>query len=444
VGATMTSTVEQARQVGLCDESEVYHQLPVALASRRQPNHLVLILAAMLLSPACNPDMETGPTALPDGTEETWETTASSTLIPILPGQSIQAKVNSYPAGTQFLIKAGTHYRQRVVPKTGNWFIGEAGAILDGKDATPYAFEPDTIGPFPNYVRIKGLIIQHYASPIQHGAIVAGGGKFGSTIGWVVENCEIRYNAHVGIKLGDKMKVLNNFIHHNHQIGISGSGDSVLVQGNEIAYNNYLKEFAFGFELGGAKFIKTRHLLVRGNRVHHNQGNGLWTDMNNIYTVYENNTVDDNSGAGIFHEVSFDAKVRNNTTRRNGFARGWVTGAGILISASANVEVYGNEVLDNKQGIVGIQQERIVKGVSFSKNLKNLNVHNNTVRLSGTGVTGIVEDTGDLGVFTSRNNRFQGNSYDLGSYTTPFRWMRKSLNKVEWKAYGQDTNGTFF
>ena len=30
-----------------------------------------------------------------------------------------------------------------------------------------------------------------------------------------MENCEIRYNEYGGIKLGNKMQVLNNFIHHN-------------------------------------------------------------------------------------------------------------------------------------------------------------------------------------------------------------------------------------
>jgi hypothetical protein len=413
----------------------------VSLDRSRHPTRSLLFLAALLLSPACNADLGTGPTATSAGAEEI--SAAGSTVIPISPGQSIQAKVNSYPAGTRFLIKAGTHYNQRVVPKTGNWFTGEPGAILDGKGVTLYAFQQDS-AVFPNSVHIEGLIIQHYNPPTQYGAILAGTSKTESTTGWVVQNCEIRYNAHGGIRLGNKMKVLNNFIHHNRQIGISGTGDSVLVQGNEIAYNNYLKEFAFGFELGGAKFIKTRHLVVRGNRVHHNEGNGLWTDMNNIYTIYENNTVDDNTGAGIFHEVSFDAKVRNNITRRNGFARGWVTGAGILISASANVEVYGNQVLDNKQGIVAIQQRRTINGVSFDKNLKNLYAHNNTVRMSQAGVTGIVQDIGDLGVFTGRNNRFQANGYDLGSYATPFRWMSKILNRTEWKAYGQDTNGSFY
>ena len=48
--------------------------------------------------------------------------------IAILPGESIQAKVDANPAGTAFVLKAGTHVRQQVSPKAGNSFTGEPGA----------------------------------------------------------------------------------------------------------------------------------------------------------------------------------------------------------------------------------------------------------------------------------------------------------------------------
>ncbi len=406
-----------------------------------------LLLAAVLATASCDPDRSTGPAnpgadvQLADAVESGPGLAVGANLISIEPTQSIQAKVNSYPAGTQFLIKTGTHFNQRIVPKSGNVFIGEAGAILDGNNSTPYAFEKGG-KPYPNNVHIKGLIIQNYASPDQHGAIMAGTSKTSSTSGWIIENCEIRYNAHSGIKLGNKMKVLNNNIHHNKQIGISGSGDSVLVEGNEISFNNYLKIFPFGHVLGGAKFVDTRGLVVRNNNVHDNQGNGLWMDIDNIYAMIENNTATNNSGAGIMHEIGYDATIRNNTAKGNGYARDWVTGAGILISASANVTVYGNTVLDNKQGIVGIQQFRTKNGVDYSYNLKNLYVHNNTVRVKTGGVSGVASGTGTA-TYTSRNNRYQSNSYDLGSDAKPYTWMGGKRTKSEWQNYGNDVSGTF-
>jgi hypothetical protein len=407
----------------------------------RSSRYALLLLA--FAATGCDSDTATSPIAPVEdpvgagASEDGPELASASGLIAISPGQSIQAKVNSYPAGTQFLIKAGTYTKQRIVPKSGNAFIGEPGAILDGKNATAYAFDRDG-KPFATGVRIKGLIIQNYASPDQHGAIMAH-----STTGWIVENCEVRYNKHAGIKLGNKMKVLNNHIHHNGQIGISGVGDSVLVEGNEIAFNNYQKTFPFGHVLGGAKFVKTRWLIVRGNNVHDNQGNGLWMDIDNIHALIEKNVSVNNSGAGFMHEIGYDAVIRNNTAKGNGYARDWVTGAGILISASANVEVYGNTVLDNKQGIVGIQQFRTKNGVDYSSNLKNLYVHHNTVRVKTSGVTGIASGTSTL-TYTSRNNRFVSNSYDLGSDTKSYTWMGSKRTKAEWQKYGNDVNGTFY
>jgi hypothetical protein len=415
--------------------------------ARRHPGSAVLLCAAITTA-ACNPDNSTDPTPPTDPAEPVQvapnspELATTSSMVTISPGQSIQAKVNSYPAGTQFLIKAGTYANQHVIPKSGNGFTGEAGAILDGKNVTPYAFDKGG-APYPNNVHITGLIIQNYAPPDQQGAILAGTSKTRSSTGWVVENCEVRNNKYAGIKLGNKIKVLNNYIHHNGQIGISGSGDSVLVQGNEIAYNNYQKTFDFGKVLGGAKFVNTRWLVVRQNNVHDNQGNGLWMDINNIYALIEDNVSTKNSGAGIMHEIGYDAVIRNNTAKGNGYARGWVTGAGILISASANVTVYGNTVLDNKQGIVGIQQFRTKDGVDYSSNLKNLYVHDNTVRVPTGGVSGIASSTSNL-TYTSRNNRFVHDSYDMGSDTTPFTWMGSQRTKREWQGYGNDVSGTFY
>ena len=427
------------------------YMFKLARRTARLRGHAVVFSALMggLVAAGCSSDDQTGPTT-PLETPAPLETTApdapalavTGTTVTIRPGESIQAKVNANPAGTKFLLKAGTYARQRVVPKSGNVFLGEEGAILDGQGAVQYAFDRGN-KPYPNNVTIDNLIIEHYNSPDQMGAIVAGTSRALSTTGWVVQNCEVRYNEHGGIKLGNKMKVLNNYVHHNKQIGISGSGDSVLVEGNEIAFNNYLKIYPFGRVLGGAKFVNTRWLVVRGNNVHDNQGNGLWTDIGNIYALYENNTLTANSGAGIMHEISYDATIRNNTARGNGFARSWITGAGILVSASSNVTVYGNTLTGNKQGIIGIQQNRTHDGVDYSSNLKNMYVHHNTVQVPVGGVSGISSGTGNL-TFTGRNNRYVSNSYDMTTDTKPFTWMNGRRTKAEWQGYGNDMSGTFY
>ena len=123
----------------------------------------------------------------------------------------------------------------------------------------------------------------------------------------------------------------------------------------------------------------THNLIVRGNLVHHNYGPGLWTDVDNIDTLYEYNEVSDNDDAGIFHEISYRATIRNNTVSRNGFGyHPWLWGAGIQVAASRDVEVYGNVLIDNAQGIAALQQNRGT-GLYGPRQVVNLYVHDNTI-----------------------------------------------------------------
>jgi hypothetical protein len=62
------------------------------------------------------------------------------------------------PAGTVFRVASGVHIKQRVVnPKKGNQWIGEEGAILDGKDALSDAFHGKA-----ERVTIQGLELRNY------------------------------------------------------------------------------------------------------------------------------------------------------------------------------------------------------------------------------------------------------------------------------------------
>ena len=64
-------------------------------------------------------------------------------------------------------------------------------------------------------------------------------------------------------------------------------------------------------------------------------------------------------GEGIFYEISQDATIRNNALYRNGFAAsGWYWDGGITVASSSNVEVYGNRLSGNYNGITGTQQDR--------------------------------------------------------------------------------------
>ncbi len=75
----------------------------------------------------------------------------SGVVVPIAPGQSIQAVVDANPAGTTYLLRHGIHRYVgpigngtiHIRPKEGDTFLGEDGAILRGSvDVDPAAFTP--------------------------------------------------------------------------------------------------------------------------------------------------------------------------------------------------------------------------------------------------------------------------------------------------------------
>ena len=153
---------------------------------------------------------------------------AAGSGVAVFPGDSIQALVNANPAGTSFVIKAGVHRRQQVTPKNGNSFVGEPGAVLTGEDVTAYAFTGTAVR-----VTIRNLIVEHYNTPASDAPI-----HCSSTGYWVVENNEIRFNAHIGIAAGPRWVVRNNYIHHNGQLGMRAVDQDNVIEGNEIAFNN--------------------------------------------------------------------------------------------------------------------------------------------------------------------------------------------------------------
>lgn len=384
--------------------------------------------------------------------------TAAVTGVAVLPGQSIQSAVNANPAGTTFILKAGTHTRQSVIPKSGDVFQGEVGTVLDGQGA-PYAFSKGS-APYPSNVTIRGLKITGYTPPMQSGTIQAGdaSGVSGGTTGWVIDGNEVSYNAEYGIRIGNSGQVINNNVHHNMRLNIAGSATNTLVANNEIAFGNYQNAYNTNFEAGGTKFAYSDGLILRANYVHDNVGVGIHMDENNINTTIESNRVDRNGSEGVAIEISYATIIRNNTVTNNGWADPrnrytYLWNAGIGVHASQNVEIYGNTVSGNYAGIVGIEQDRSTDKAVYGPHIvQNMYVHNNTItqntlpRTSGalSVGAGIATDiVGNTAIFTSRNNRFVGNTYYITPNSYPFAWQFGARTAAQWKAYGQDVSGIF-
>lgn len=290
-------------------------------------------------------------------------------------------------------------------------------------------------------VTIQNLIIEKYATATEEAAVYLGSQ-------WVIEDSEVRWNHYAGISSNPQSIVRRNRVHHNGGLGLQGVGDGIVVIDNEISYNGFAGYHPF-WSSGGSKWVWTSRLVVRDNFSHHNRGPGLWTDINNINTLYENNVVEDNERGGIVHEISYDATIRGNTVRRNGTGRDWphwTTGAGIEVISSRNVQVYGNTVEDNWQAITALNDHR-GSGNAGPWTVINLNVHHNTIRShikdDGAGRIGMIDTKGLAAFQSAANNRFEQNTYSLGDRRLYFLWMGREMDEGEWRRFQQDVAGIF-
>jgi parallel beta-helix repeat protein len=327
----------------------------------------------------------------------------------------------------------------------GRWFW-DGDAIYVANDPTarrvelsvePYAF----LGSADD-VTIRDLVVEKYATPAQLGAVQAqdlGDGRRGQR--WTISNVEVTGSHGVGIRTGDETVVTGSNVHHNGQLGIAVSGGTdVLIEDTEIAFNN-IAGFDWTWEGGGLKATRTHDLVVRNCYSHDNDGPGLWTDIDAIDTLYEDNTVENNSAPGILHEISAAAVIRGNTAEGNGFGKPeWLWGAGILISASHDVEIYDNMVVGNADGIAGIQQER-GEGPYGPYVLGNIAVHDNVIEMGG-GQTGVVTDSCNVEIFVDGNIVFSSNTYvDVSGRR--FAWEGQLLDREGWLTTGQDPDAVW-
>jgi parallel beta-helix repeat protein len=319
----------------------------------------------------------------------------------------------------------------------------QAGTLYIADDPAGHQVEvaraKGAINAWASGVTVQGLVVEKFANDAQRGAIVGGSD-------WTIERNEVRLNHGVGIQTCDaqQARVLGNHVHHNGQLGVAGGHTTgALYEGNELAFNN-LAGFSSDWEAGGGKWTESAGLTVRNNYVHDNKAIGLWSDIDSKDVTIEGNRVEANDSDGIRYEISYRAVIRSNTITGNGFKdpNGWVNGAGIIVSSASDVEVAGNLVDSNFNGI-SLRQDDRGSGSLGPYVVENTWVHDNQVTMR-RGTTGLSSTVSDESVFTTRDNRFEDNQYTVvGTDPTNFAWRGDERTWTQWRQYGNDLGGSF-
>lgn len=285
-------------------------------------------------------------------------------------------------------------------------------------------------------VTVTGLTIEHFASRPQAGALEAG-------TGWRVTSNEVRGNHAVGVMLieADGAEVGRNTIADNGQLGLGQyKSADVRITGNLVTRNNTDGFWIADWESGGIKSTRSSG-EISGNDVVANRGVGIWSDIAEYDRRISANRIRDNAADGIRYEISYAGIIEQNVVEGNGFGTGrgsggslW-DGGGINVNTSAGVQVRGNLVKDNRNGI-SIQSRTRGDGPRGRYVLSDVVVEGNLIILGrAEASTGVVENKGSptqSGAVT-----FRRNSYQLPT-STRFGYRGKELTWPQWQQAGFD------
>lgn len=328
-------------------------------------------------------------------------------------------------------------------------------SAIDADNANPSTGQSGIPG-----VIFKGFIVEQFATPQQFAAIGHQVWQPAHATYWTIEYNEVRFNHYKGINAGNGSVVIGNWAHDNGNQGGGCGYNNCWVENNEFSRNGYAG-YECGFECGGSKNVASNS-IYEGNYLHdnYNLGNteaapGLWFDVNSYNNLVQSNNIVDNSGPGIFYEISCKGVIQYNLLSGNGsLPGGWVWSSGIQLSTSSSTTVKGNVISNQHHGysLVVAEQNRGNGGTGPSRQCypgtallaRDITFSNNIVTLSAPGqsAAAVASDNGDSGIYLG-GNTFTANAYTgLVNNSTPFGWNNSMVTPQEWKAYGNDMAGT--
>lgn len=311
------------------------------------------------------------------------------------------------------------------------------------------AVSPSLVRSAASGVTVRNLVVEKSAGEAQLAAIDGRTSSPRTGARWTVKHNLVQLNHGVGIGVGSRGVVRSNVVQKQGQLGISVWEERARVQRNQVLQNGTMG-YDPDWEAGGLKAWMTTDVKLLGNLVHDNRGPALWSDGACLRTTYRGNHIADNWGAGIQHEISYDALIERNNIAGNGRRhKGWAWEAGIQIQSSGGlgrglIVVRGNTVADNAHGIMVLESGQRLSEWPATHGphvVRNVLVRSNTVTLRPGQWTGVVQDVSSHEVF-EREIRFRDNTYHLDSATQEsFAWKDDELTWKQWRSGARQDRG---
>jgi parallel beta-helix repeat protein len=263
-----------------------------------------------------------------------------------------QSVVDSHPSGTAFVISSGVHVKFSVIPRAGDRFFAQRGAVLDGQRSVLCAFRVPP-GGTANGVQVIGasrsdpLVVENYgmSAHSQVGAIQTNTQTVTPALystGWRLQWVKVTGSSSRGISLSDHMVVLGCQFVGNGRLGIGGGGVGITIAYSTVD-DNGLTVGHRGWEAGGIKTI-AHNVLIEHNVIRNNGAPGIWTDGGASDVVIYGNLISGNR-FGVHIEISTGVTLTSNsiTTSQQ---------QAVLIIASSSVMVQRNSIDNNFGGVI--------------------------------------------------------------------------------------------
>jgi Right handed beta helix region len=306
--------------------------------------------------------------------------------VQLSPGDDIQAAVDAHPPGTSFFLAAGVYRIQSVTTKTGDSFIGDGGAVLDGARlltefgragnnwvAVDLPIDPNTqvhgvcrrgyprcdhpqdlyfdgvplravneyskVAPGKWYYDYQGEAVYFADDPTGHTVELsyrpfAIAGKARSV---TVENLIVEKYANVDQQgaIGDMGEgrgwaVTNNEVRWNHGVGVAVS-EGAVTKGNFIHHNG---ELGFGSGKGSGELSDNEIAfnVWNGTDCAWECGGAKWAEVTEWFVL--GNYVHDNQGDGLWADIDSEQMLFKNNRIENNL----LAGLSIEISSHAIVD----------------------------------------------------------------------------------------------------------
>ena len=331
-------------------------------------------------------------------------------------GQPLQQLANgSDPGANQFALDSG----RRVVLG-----FDPAGERIEVTTRTQWIRFTATAGP----VVVDNIDMSHAANASGYHGALLGDGVANITV--KSSHLNHAHGAVLSLNGGSNMRAQNNEIDHGGQLGVHAHRGKLDLIGNEIHHNN-VADYDDSYEAGGVKATNQEQGGIwRGNVVHHDNGMGLWCDIDCTDVEIAFNRVHHSDKTGIFYEISYGGNIHDNVLYENGWEE---RKPGIRVGNSSDTQVLNNVLAWNYKGIGFERSDRSDQGADKNDNRNvafsgNWIIHKDEaagalmtsceVRLAAS----ICDHYDDIAFYPTRSIAFSGDAYwfsNLASANVP-------------------------